>query len=115
MKKNPVKIPDSFHIVKTYLQAKFYLDKGEVLSMPLSLSKSIHMKKAPDTEDLYQLAIVPLVGKSSCYEGDSGAIKNILADYDFYIFKGATLTEKAPTLWDKAYDSFTRLFSAKKG
>ncbi len=95
--------------VTSYVQAKFHLDRNEILVYPVNWFKTIYVRK--DDVDSIELAIVPKFGSASMFEGDFKALENMMKEYAFYVVPGGKLIEKQKhTLVDKAILKLQTIF-----
>ena len=101
LKKNPIEIPSKYNIVSSFNQAEFHFNKGSVLSMPITWFTSLYIHKCSD--NVYEVMVIPLVGRTLAYEGDRKAAEMLLKEYDFFVCKGK-LTQKAkPGMLDRMF------------
>jgi hypothetical protein len=83
-----------FSYIKSPVQAHFHLDRGELISIAVDMFRTIHIKKNTEKENTYDLAIVPVYGKSKLFVGNADAVNEIVSKYNFIVLKGATLEVK---------------------
>lgn len=102
--KKQLDLPKSYNIIKTPVQAAFHLNKGEVLTLPVTWFVSIFIMKDEGKDDSYEVALVPLFGKAQLFEGDFKAVSGMIEEYDFFVIKGATLQKRKLSIWDKIID-----------
>ncbi len=111
-KKQRLRMSATYSIIKTPVQANFHLNQGEVLVSPISRFKSAYIIKDNEKHDNYELALVPSFGIPELYEGDFKAIKRIIAEYEFFVLKGALLSKRKIGLFDRGIDwANRRLFN----
>lgn len=103
-----MKIPKDFQRVSTSVQASFHLDRGSSLVMFGDDSSNVIITKNQETEDSYDLFLVPPVGKSKIFEGNLDAVYAMVEEYPFYATEQSILVEKKPSLLDKVVDWVSR-------
>lgn len=82
---------------------------GNILVCPLNNFTTICAKKFGDK---YEVAYVPMFGRSTIYEGTEEAMAKLCNEYKFYVVPGLDIIEtKPPLLWkitNKIYNLFSR-------
>ncbi len=121
--KKDIQLPSNYSKVAMPLQAEFHLNNGEVLVHPISIWKSMFIrKKDPDdvekssekeAQDYYEFVIIPLLGKSSVYVGNLKAVLIMVEEFEFFVLKGSYLKHREPRIIDRISNKFNSIF--KKG
>jgi hypothetical protein len=84
--------------VTTYQQAKYHMDKGEILVSPVGAFRTLCARRCEDNK--YEVAYVPIIGRSVIYEGSEDSMHQLCNEYEFFVIPGAELKElEPPMLW----------------
>lgn len=113
MSKKLIEISKNAIRIKTPIQASFHLNQGEFLALPISRSECIYISKDHESDDNYNLVIVPKFGLAINYEGDFNAVSEMVKEYDFYVVKGAQLKERRIGALDKVVNRFQILLGRR--
>lgn len=103
MFKKQLDLPKNCHKVTNSMQAKFHLDRGDALAIPITWNRTLFIMqgKSSDVETKYDLTVIPVFGKALCYEGTFNSIHKLMEVYDAMVLKGAFLEEREPTWFEK--------------
>lgn len=113
MNKNQIQKSKNAIKIKTPMQANFHLNQGEVLALDISRTECVYISKDNEADNNYNLAIVPKFGLAKQYEGDFQAVSEIVKEYEFYVVKGAYLTERKISALDKIFNKLQLLLGRK--
>ncbi len=104
------RLPKNYSKVTSFVQAEFHLNNGEVLVSPVSIFKSLFIRKHFEEDDLYEVVLIPMIGKSTAWGCKREAVRIITEEFSFFVLKGSVLKVMEQGSMSKAVTKFCSLF-----